>query len=216
MLATLEVCGTLCVGASTTFFECGLFALVVAYQKMHTQISFDVTTSHNRIHLIPGGYDVGFSTEPGMADSTLVCRQLTTLREVAVGSSSYLANSTPIDYPQFLTVRHRIAGSFPEARISLSFSVESALRAPSSTAIRAAANADMGIVSLPVSLVSTDIQAGRLLPVLGPFEVSGKRPRVSPVYAGRNYLVNKIRNFVDFTVGQYRSAQSATLVYATA
>jgi DNA-binding transcriptional LysR family regulator len=65
----------------------------------------------------------------------------------------------------------------------------------------------MGIALLPASLVSEDLRVGRLLPVLSQFEVSGKKQRLSVIYGGRSYVATKVRNFVDFTVGQYRSTE---------
>jgi DNA-binding transcriptional LysR family regulator len=214
--ANREVRGTLRVVASTTFAECGLFALLAAYQKVHPLVCFDVTTCDGAIDLIPGGYDVGFSTEREIADSTLVCRQLTTLREIAVASPSYLAKNGSPGNPGQLNTHQLLAAScggsrctwkFSESGTSFSVDVDSALRASNSSAIRAASIAGMGIALLPASLVSEDLRVGRLLPVLSQFEVSGKKQRLSVIYGGRSYVATKVRNFVDFTVGQYRSTE---------
>lgn len=216
--ANREVRGTLRVVTSTTFAECGLFSLISAYQKIHPQVCFEVTTCDGVTQLIPGGYDVGFSTESEIADSTLVCRELTTLKEIVVAAPSYLKRSGFPATPAQLNTHHllsapcgasRCTWKFSESRTSLNINVNSGLRASNASAIRAAAIAGMGIALLPASLVSEDLREGRLLPVLSQFEVSGEKLRVSVVYAGRNYIATKVRNFVDFTVGQYRDPESA-------
>lgn len=217
--ANREVRGTLRVVASTTFAECGLFSLLAAYQKVHPKVCFDVTTCDGMFDLISGGYDVGFATEPEFADSTLVCRQLTTLKEIVIASPSYLTrNGLPATPGQLNThqllsapcTASRCTWKFSGSGSSISVEVNSGLRASNSSAIRAAALAGMGIALLPASLVSEDLRGGRLLPVLTRFEVSGERPRVSVIYAGRNYVAAKVRTFVDFTIGQYRGAESVS------
>ena len=167
--ADREVRGTLRIVASTTFAECGLFALLAAYQKVHPQVCGDVTTCDGVTELIPGGYDVGFSTEPEIADSTLVRRELTTLKEIVVASPSFLKRSgvptTPgqLNAHQLLSApcgASRCTWKFSESRTALSVKVNSGLRASNASAIRAAAIAGMGIALLPVSLVSEDFARG--------------------------------------------------------
>jgi DNA-binding transcriptional LysR family regulator len=223
--ANREVRGTLRIVASSTFAGCGLFSLLAAYQKAHPDVCFDVTTCDGVIDLIPGGYDVGFSTECEIADSALVYRQLTTLREIVVASPSYLTRHGLPATPGQLNTHQLLSAScgassctwkFSGSGTSFSIEVNSGLRVSNSSAICAAAIAGMGIALLPALLVSEDLRGGRLLPVLSQFEVSGERQRVSVIYAGRNYVAAEVRTFVEFTIGQYRGAESVSTLRAIA
>lgn len=222
--STRELSGTLRVAASTTFSACGLGNLLAAYRASYPRIGFDVTTYDSSIEMIEGGFDVGFSDERNLPNSTLVSRQLTAFKELTVASPGYLAkHGTPVD-PAALSNHHLLSASDSVAR-TWQFSDENgtyrvptgnALHATSSATIRSAALADMGIALLPAPLVKDDLAKGYLLPILSQFEIAGGTRPVSILYTGRNYLAAKVRHFIDFSVSQYRAPESVIALRAAA
>jgi DNA-binding transcriptional LysR family regulator len=213
--STRDMSGILRIAAATVFANTDLPRLLATYRNMHPQIGFDVTTCDTALNMVEGGFDVGFSTERSLNSSTLVCRQLTKFGEIAVASPVYLATFGSPASVSALNTHNLLSAAdgaarmweFSDGRDVQRVSAGGALHATSSETIRAAALADMGIALLPVPLVDEDLQAGRLLPILGQYRIiSGDRP-VSIVYAGRNLLSAKVRNFIDYTVSQYRASE---------
>lgn len=214
---TRDMSGTLRIAAATVFANTGLTKLLATYHVMHPQIAFDVTTCDSAINMIDGGFDVGFSTERIVTNSTLIYRQLTSLAEVAVASPSYLARYGSPTTVSALNGHNLLSAEdgavrvweFSDGRDTQRITAGGSLHATSSETIRAAALADMGIALLPIPLVEDDMAVGRLLPILGQYRIkSGSRP-VSIVYASRNFLSAKVRHFIDYTVSQYRAPEAA-------
>jgi DNA-binding transcriptional LysR family regulator len=222
--STRDLSGTLRIATSTTYAACGLSNLLAAYRASNPRIGFDVTTYDSPIELIEGGFDVGFSADRTLPNSTLVCRNLTAFREVAVASPGYLAqHGTPVNPPS-LTHHHLLSTSDGAAR-TWEFSDQygvyrvatgNALHATSSATIRSAALADMGIALLPAPLVRDDMAKGYLLPILSQYQIAGGTRQVSILYTGRNYLSAKVRHFIDFSVSQYRAPEQALSLRAAA
>lgn len=222
--STRDMSGTLRIAASTVFANTGLTGLLATYRNMHPQIGFDVTTCDTTINMVEGGFDVGFSTQRSLSNSTLVCRKLTAFAEIAVASPNYLAKCGSPASVSALNTHNLLSAAdggarmweFSDGRDVQRVSAGGALHATSSETIRAAALADMGIALLPVPLVKDDLEAGRLLPILGQYLItSGARP-LSIVYAGRNFLSAKVRNFIDYTVSQYRAPEEAVMLRVVA
>lgn len=222
--STRDLSGKLRVATSATFAVCGLGKLLAAYRSAYPRVGFDVTTYDSSIALIDGGFDVGFSDDRDMPNSTLVSRQLTAFREVVVASPAYLAkNGTPVN-PAALARHHLLSSSDGVAR-TWQFSDQNgvyrvpagnALHSTSSATIRSAALADMGIALLPAPLVRDDLAKGYLLPILGQFQIMGGTRQVSILYTGRTYLTATVRHFIDFSVSQYRAPESAVALRAAA
>ncbi|CAN7624058.1 LysR family transcriptional regulator [Caballeronia sp. LjRoot29] len=222
--STRDLSGTLRVAASTTYAACGLSNLLAAYRAAYPRIGFDVTTYDSPIELIEGGFDVGFSADRNLPNSSLVCRHLTAFKEVAVASPGYLSqHGTPVN-PAALAHHHLLSISDGSAR-NWEFSDQNgvyrvatgnALHATSSATVRSAALADMGIALLPVPLVKDDLGKGLLLPILGQFQIAGGVRQVSILYTGRNYLAAKVRHFIDFSVSQYRAPDNTVGLRAAA
>jgi DNA-binding transcriptional LysR family regulator len=222
--STRELSGTLRLAASTPFAHSGLAQLLATYRGINPGITFDVTTCDAPIDMIEGGFHVGFMTDRAMPSSRLVSRQLMAFDEIAVASPAYLAKHGAPANPSALNTHSLLSASDGAARMwefsdrhdTYRVPAGGALHASSSATIRAAALADMGIALLPAPLVENDLIEGRLLPILGQYTVSGGPRSVSMVYTGRNFLSAKVRHFIDFAVGQYRTSEDAGSLRAVA
>jgi DNA-binding transcriptional LysR family regulator len=223
--STREMRGALRVASSATFAQTGLFGLIARYQQAYPQIDFDVTVCDGDIDLLSGGHDVGFSTGRNVPDSTIVCRQLTTIDEVAVASPAYLALHGMPSNPGHLKDHRPLAAPCGPRRATWRFThgaqtygvdVASALRASNSIGVRSAAIAGMGIGLLPAPEVQDDLDAGRLVRVLAPFAVANGMRQLSVMYASRSRIPPRVRSFVDFTIGWYRDADNLSVLRETA
>jgi DNA-binding transcriptional LysR family regulator len=213
-----DMSGTLRIAAATVFANTGLARLLATYQNIHPLIGFDVTTCDAAIDMVEGGFDVGFTMQGTLTSSTFVCRRLTAFTEIAVASPAYLAKAGCPTSPSALSSHSLLSAAdgaarlweFSDGRDVQRVSAGAALHASSSEMIRLAALADMGIALLPSPLVKDDLAAGRLLPILSQYRMtSGTRP-VSIVYAGRNLLSAKVRNFIDYVMVQYRPREDTS------
>lgn len=208
-----DMSGTLRIATSTTFATCGLGNLLSAYRDSFPRINFDVTTYDAAIELIDGGFDIGFSVDRDLPSTTLISRQLTTYREIAVASPSYLARHGTPNTPNSLAGHPLLSPALGNTRVwqfsdnetTYRVSTANALCSPNISTIKSAALADMGIALLPAPFVKEDVARGDLLPILGHYHVAGGPRCVSICYTGRTYLSAKVRHFIDFAVSQYRT-----------
>jgi DNA-binding transcriptional LysR family regulator len=206
--------GTLRIATPFSFATSELAALLAAYQARYPRVDFDVTTFDTHVDMVEGGFDVCFSDDRHVGSSTLVSRTLTTIQEVMVASPSYLESHGTPSHPSELNQHGLLTISdgasrtweFTDGGGVFRVSAGSALTASSSAMVRIAALNDMGIALLPSSCIEEDIARGALVPILQNFDVNGGQRQITILYAGRNFLSPKVRNFIEFIVGQYRGA----------
>ncbi|APR34118.1 LysR family transcriptional regulator [Paraburkholderia sp. SOS3] len=211
--ATRNPSGMLRIAAPVPFANTELAPLFRAYRLANPRVEFEVTSYDTQIDMIEGGFDICFATNRHPVNASLVSRKLIAVREVAVASPAYLAERgippSPLQLAQHdrltLSEQSRVwefSGADGVQRIEAS----GPLSATGYTMVRAAALAGMGIALLPYHFVAGDLAAGALKTVLPQYEVTGGTRYVSIVYSGRNYLTTKVRNFIDFTVEQFRQS----------
>ncbi len=149
--------GTLRIATPMTFATSGLGALLASYRALHPRVDFDVTTFDTHIDLVEGGFDVCFSDDRRLANSSLVSRTLTSVDEITVASPAYLARHGAPRDPAALN-RHGLltvsdgssrAWEFADADGVYRVNTGSALTATSSAMVRVAALNHMGIALLP-------------------------------------------------------------------
>ena len=213
MRTTHDPVGSLRIAAPTAFAVAGLSALLQAYRIKHPRVEFDLTPYDARIDLIEGGFDLAFSVDRQLGNSSLVSRQLGYVKEVLVASSDYLARKGMPRTPNELA-RHDLLtlsdGSprlweFANGGTSVRVTPHGTLSATSATMVRAATLQGMGIALLPSHLIAEDLERGTLAPVLSHYQVNGGPQRLSLLYPSRSYLSTKARSFIDFVVAHYRA-----------
>jgi DNA-binding transcriptional LysR family regulator len=207
--------GTLRIATPNSFATSELGALLAAYQERYTQVDFDVTTFDTHVDMVEGGFDVCFCDDRHLASSTLVSRPLISIREVMVASPGYLRTHGAPTHPSglhnhgLLTISDGSSRTWEltDGKEVFRVSAGSALTASSCAMVRTAALNDMGIALLPLRFVEEDIARGTLVPILQDFELNGGAHQIAMLYAGRNFLAPKVRNFIEFVVGHYRSLE---------
>ncbi|MFP3248154.1 MAG: LysR family transcriptional regulator [Paraburkholderia sp.] len=211
--------GTLRIAAPMPFATAELGKLLAYYRALHPGVDFHITIFDTNVDMMDGGFDVCFSDDRQPAATALISRRLTGFKEVLVASPGYLARHGAPATPSalkghgLLTVSDGYSRNW-ELTDGLSvFRIHagSALTATSHEMIRTAALSHMGIALLPLNCIQVDIEHGALIPILQDFEVKGGFHSISILYAGRNYPLSKVRNFVDFVVEQYRKVDEPTV-----
>ncbi len=204
--------GTLRIAAPTSFSMTDLAPLVARYRRRYPEVRLEVALIDAHVDIVEGRYDVCFVADHKAASATMVSRALAPIKPVLVASPGYLRRAgTPAD-PASLrdhdllahvdTGRQALELRTPSGPERIEF--EPALAASSSVLVREAALADMGIAVIPESLVSDDIQHGRLNVVLPNCEVEGPQRQMAILYSGRRHLSAKVRTFIEFAVEYFR------------
>jgi DNA-binding transcriptional LysR family regulator len=213
MHSTRDPSGKLRIAAPMAFVASDLGALLASYRTLHPRIDFDVTTFDTHINMVEGGYDVCFSDDRRLTSATLVSRGLTSIDELVVASPVYLAqHGTPCDRSE-LSAHSLLAVSdgsprrweFADANGVYRVFTGHGVSTTANMMVRMTALNHIGIALLTAPFVSDDLARGTLVRVLEQFKVNGGPREISIVYSGRNNLSSKIRNFIEFTVRQYRA-----------
>lgn len=207
-----EAGGSLKVAAHESFAAADLSDLVAGFRQTEPRVDFDLTVFASTQDLAAGNYDVCFVAERRLRDSSLVCRALTQVRDVIVASPSYLLLRGAPEQPSDLANHDILASSEPGVRsweFGDAYGAQRVLLRPvlSSTnllTVIRAVKAGLGIARLPVSLVSTEIHEGSLVPVLGDFDLENGVRTLWMLYSGHRYVTPRVRRFIDFSVARYR------------
>jgi DNA-binding transcriptional LysR family regulator len=83
--------GSLRIAASSLYATTDLPDMLAAYRAHEPRVSFDLTVFDNMSDVAASEFDVCFSAERRLRDSSLVCRPLAQTRDVIVASPDYLA-----------------------------------------------------------------------------------------------------------------------------
>ena len=144
-------------------------------------------------------------------DGRLMTRLLAPHRLVTCASPAYLQNhGVPQNIDQ-LDEHSCLAFIHGGRPVDWRFNVDGQVRtiaisgrygATNAEALRDATMAGFGIARLATFLISDDLRAGRLLPILDGLSVDG--PAVRAVYPSSRHLSPKVRSFIDELLGAWR------------
>ncbi|WP_118185562.1 LysR family transcriptional regulator [Paraburkholderia phosphatilytica] len=217
--------GTLRIGASATFASAQLCSLLAAYHRTQPLVDFDIRTFDAHVDMIEGGFDIGFTDGRRLPGSSMVSRVLANFDDVLVASPSYLARRGTPATPSMLGSHNLLIVSDGSARtweftdgsgIYRVQTMRNALRTSSHSMARTAALNDMGIAMLPMPLIRDDLESGALVRLLDAYPVNDSARSFSIVYSGRTQLTAKVRTFIDFSVGFFRSTERSFPLRAVA
>jgi len=179
--------------------------LLPEFQARYPDVSIDMNLDDRQVDVIEEGFDVSLRIAE-LPDSSLVARRLAPCRHVVVAAPSYLERHGTPRTPEDLRDHNIITFSYqasmadwhfvaPDKR-PVSVAVSGALQVNNSLALREALLAGAGIMRTPTFVVGRDIQAGRLVPLLGNYQAL--EISIYLVYPQRRHLSPKVRAFVDF------------------
>lgn len=206
-LSTAEARGVLKVNASTAFGQYQIVPLIPAMLERYPNLQVQLTMTDSIVNLVEEGYDVSIRIGK-LTDSTLIARKLGVANRVVVASPSYLERRGVPKCPIDLQSHECLKLSIPTSLNKWEFLVAGELRtvevsgrfeANSAIALHEAALAGLGFIRAATFVVGDDIKAGRLVPVLQDFELSGD-PGIFAVWPHNRNLSAKVRAFVDTIV----------------
>lgn len=179
-----------------------LSEVCLSYLRLYPQVDMEIIASSRHVDLVAEGYDVALRAGT-IRDPNLVARQLWATDLIAVASPAYLDTRDLPQHPDELIDHTCVLGTAGGDRPVRRWP----LRAGGTVAVygRVASN-DLGVMVdaalhghgialLPRPVISADLAAGRLIPVLP--GVLGSDTAMAAVYVERAFLPAKVRTFVD-------------------
>jgi DNA-binding transcriptional LysR family regulator len=179
-----------------------LTPIIAEFLLRQPRMRVEVSLAQAHVDLIAEEYDLALRTGP-LADSTLMARRLGHVRTGYYASPAYLSSHGTPRSPEELQGHECVLLAEPgtdevwffgEGKGARTVPVSGRLRVPSVRAGQAAARAGLGLVRLPASLVTEDVRAGLLVPVL-----ESETPPGIPVFAvypSSRQLPPKVRAFL--------------------
>jgi DNA-binding transcriptional LysR family regulator len=200
--------GLLKVTAPVSFGAQWLSPAITDYLRAHPDVTVDLSLNDRTVDLVEEGFDVAVRIGP-LPDSTLVARPLRPYGMAICASPAYLKKHgkprTPADLARHECLE--FTGWLPRARWKLKGERDGRLvrpgrfRANSTAALRMAALSGFGIVMQAEVILSDDIAAGRLVPLLRDY-LPAPRP-MHVVYSRDRRATPKLTTFVDFLLERF-------------
>lgn len=196
--------GTLRISAGVSFGHILLARELPGFLADYPELAVDLVVNDRRVDLVEEGYDLALRIGT-LADSSLVARRLSPIRQIAVASEGYLTRHGEPGRPEDLAAHACIGYSylndgegwdFRDGERTLRQRFQPQLKANNGETILTLAEAGLGIAQLPTFIAGEAIGAGRLKPILCPFE-----PRPYPLHAVYPHARNlplKVRAFIDY------------------
>lgn len=186
--------GRLRVSAPLLFSQVAMGKLAAEFAVKHPEVRLEVTTDDRAVDMVEEGYDVVIRVNPE-TDESLVGRVF--LRDRLVVVASPALGQPQGNRPVPAVVRGPGGGDawkvkVPDGRPRIPF--EPVLRLSSMIMVRDAVRAGVGAACLPVSLVSQDIAAGRLVQW---GDVEGPEIALWTLYPSRRLLSARVSAFLD-------------------
>ena len=205
--------GVLRITAPVQFGRRHVAPIVSAFLNEHPEVRVELSLNDRNVDLIEEGLDLAVRIGP-LADSSLVARQVGSVRRVVVASPEYLARRgvplTPPDLAAHDTIFGMARSSAREWRFGPSargpiVRLSPRLLVDDVEAQLQAAQAGRGIARPLSYQVTEQLAAGCLIRLLQDFE-----PQPLPVQLvtlSRGYMAPKIRAFVDAAVRAFRDTE---------
>jgi DNA-binding transcriptional LysR family regulator len=202
--------GELRITAPVTFGRHHVAPYLPEFLERHARVSFYLLLTDHCEPLAEQRLDLAIRVA-ALHDPNLTAARLGYVQRAVVGSPDYFKRRPVPAHPRELAdhncmhFTHYLRAdewTFQEEGRPLSVRVKGRLRANNQEALVDAVRAGAGLAMLPMWLVKSEVDSGRLRRVLGEFE----RPR-TPVHAvlpNRGAAPGKVRAFIDFLATRYR------------
>jgi DNA-binding transcriptional LysR family regulator len=208
--AEAQVRGVLRITAPVQFGRRHVAPIVSAFLNEYPEVQVELSLNDRNLDLIEEGLDLAVRIGP-LADSSLVVRQVGSVRRVVVASPAYLARRgvprTPSDLARHDTIFGMARSASREWRFGPSQRGPLVRLAPrllvdDVEALLQAARAGRGIARVLSYQVWDEVASGSLVRLLGDFE-----PEPLPVQLvtlSRSHMAPKVRAFLDSAVRVFR------------
>lgn len=182
--------GRLRVSAPLLFSQTAMGRLAADFARQFPEVRLEVTTDDRQVDMVEEGYDLVIRVNPN-ADAGLIGRIFLRDRLVVVAHPEL---TRPADGEAVPAVVRGAADDGIWMADGVGIKVEPVLRLSSMIMVRDAARAGVGIARLPISLVSRDLKAGRLVSW---GEVAGSEISLWALYPSRRLLSARVSAFLD-------------------
>ena len=187
--------GTLRVSAPLLFCQIAMGKLAAEFAVKHPQVRLEVTSEDRPVDMVEEGYDLAIRVNP-KPDETLVGRAFLRDRLVVVASPTITRPAKSAVVPAVVRGSNDQATSWDlkTAAGKSRIAVDPILRLSSMVMLRDAVRVGAGVGRLPISLVSGDIAAGRLI-LWG--EIDGSEIALWALYPSRRLLSARVSAFLE-------------------
>lgn len=221
--ATHNPSGSLRIAASASFASTELPNLLADYRSHHPRIDYDLTVFDNLSTINPSSFDVCFSADRRLRDSTLISKPIATTTDVIVATPAYLKRRGAPRVPTDLSSHDILVASDAPSRYwdfkdndgTQRVVVQPFMNMQSPLVVRQAVCAGLGIARLPRSIVQRELSDGVLCSLLSDAVLCSGEWTVWMLYVNQVHLPRVVRGFVDFVVGHYDAKGTAPLPAST-
>jgi DNA-binding transcriptional LysR family regulator len=188
--------GRLRISAPLLFSQTAMGKLAAAFALKYPEVRLEVTTEDRTVDMIEEGYDLVIRVNPD-PDESLVGRIFLRDRLVVVASPALARPKPNVAVPAVvrgasdLTSPWEVVAPRGKSRIT----IDPVLRLTSIVMVRDAVRAGVGAARLPVSLVSHDLTAGKLVRW---GDIDGPEIAIWTLYPSRRLLSARVSAFLDF------------------
>jgi len=187
--------GRLRVSAPLLFSQTAMGKLAAAFALKYPEVRLEVTTEDRAVDMIEEGYDLVIRVNPD-PDESLVGRIFLRDRLVVVASPDLTRPKADFAVPAVVRASDlNYAWDVVAPRGKSRITIEPVLRLTSLVMVRDAVRAGVGAARLPVSLVSHDLTAGKLVRW---GDVDGPEVAIWTLYPSRRLLSARVSAFLDF------------------
>lgn len=210
-LVAVEPSGTLRIGASLSFALLHLIPVIETFKRQHPLVRVDLQTSNRYCDIIENGLDLAVRTRRMEADSSVAIRKLAEVSRILTASPDYLARcgapTDPDDLKNHALLIYTLSDDWEHLELTRGavckrITPVGELMSNDGQVLRQAALDGMGILVQPAYIVSDDIAAGRLVPIMSDWQLP--RLTMSVVFPSRSHMPARTRLFIDALVRHFR------------
>lgn len=196
--------GRLKITAPMTFGVLHIAPLLAEFLSLYPLIDIDLSLEDKMVDLVNDGFDLGIRIGH-LPLSNLVAKRIAPCKSILCASSLYLQHHGTPTKPSDLVEHNCLQYSYFRGGSEWTFDSGSErykvhpkgnLLINNSEAIRQALISGLGVAQLPTFIVSRDIKAGRLEPILSSYLLP--EHAIYAVFPERKYLPHKVRAFINF------------------
>jgi DNA-binding transcriptional LysR family regulator len=205
-MQTLQPSGVLRLVAHATTTVLRLVPLIASFKHKYSNVDLDVTLTERPVDLVADGYDLGIVVPFMLSTEMVITRLLDRVPLTIVASPEYLKRHSFPQHPSELTKHMFVAISPSVRKPELTFrlggqdlTVPLMYHVASNNPIfnREMVLEGFGIGAVPAALVQAELSSGRLIPILGDFEIVDGAVEIRLAYNSRILLPAKVRAFVE-------------------
>jgi DNA-binding transcriptional LysR family regulator len=201
--------GTLRLTASVSFGQTMIVPLLPKFRSIYPDLRLEGVFTDANVDLVADRFDLAVRLAPTI-EGDLIATKLSDTQYRLVASPKYLSHAPRLSAPEDVSAHQALLFTLRAFRSRWIFKskfepqrevlIQGGLTLSPAGSLRDAAILGLGVALLPMWLVDTDIEAGRLVHLLPEYQVTATSfdTAVWLVYPSRAYLPNKVRVMIDF------------------